>query len=194
MQSTETEIWKPVRGFYGRYEVSSRGRVRSVPRLDRFGRRIRGGMRKTGRTAFGHVSVTLISDGRKFTKLVHTLVLEAFVGARPRGMEACHNNGDPGDNTLGNLRWDTHKENVRDTIRHGSHLSCAQTECKRGHRLEEPNLITSKLRLGIRACHACALASSHAHTRGISIDPAVADKFYHEIMTGAYRPMRGIKR
>lgn len=36
------ETWLPIEGWEGRYEVSTHGRVRSVPRLDRLGRRLRG--------------------------------------------------------------------------------------------------------------------------------------------------------
>jgi hypothetical protein len=35
-------------------------------------------------------------------------------------MECCHNNGDPADNRLENLRWDTHITNYRDAVRHGT--------------------------------------------------------------------------
>jgi hypothetical protein len=51
---------------------------------------------------------------------VHRLVLEAFVGPCPAGMEACHNNGVRTDNRLENLRWDTRSANCRDRIRHGT--------------------------------------------------------------------------
>lgn len=34
-------------------------------------------------------------------------------------MECCHNNGDPFDNHLSNLRWDTRKANAADSVRHG---------------------------------------------------------------------------
>lgn len=46
--------------------------------------------------------------------MIHKLVLEAFVGERPSGMQACHGNGDKTDNRLVNLRWDTVKANHRD--------------------------------------------------------------------------------
>jgi hypothetical protein len=50
---------------------------------------------------------------------VHALVLAAFVGPCPEGMEACHWDGDPGNNRLDNLRWDVPKANAADTVRHG---------------------------------------------------------------------------
>jgi len=52
---------------------------------------------------------------------VHRLVLEAFVGPCPEGMECCHNDGDPFNNKLTNLRWDTHVGNMKDKECHGTH-------------------------------------------------------------------------
>lgn len=55
------------------------------------------------------------------TLYVHHLVLEAFVGPRPASdFEACHNNGDPSDNRLVNLRWGTREDNRRDMLSHGT--------------------------------------------------------------------------
>lgn len=48
-------------------------------------------------------------------------MLTAFVGPCPDGMEGCHNDGDPHNNRLDNLRWDTRANNARDAIRHGTH-------------------------------------------------------------------------
>lgn len=53
-------------------------------------------------------------------KLIHRIVLEAFIGPCPVGMECCHNDGDRKNNTLANLRWDTHKANKEDSIKHGT--------------------------------------------------------------------------
>lgn len=68
----------------------------------------------------GHVKVGLSKGNKKYFRKVHRLVLEAFVGPRPEGMECCHYNGDPADNRLENLRWDTSKGNTSDSIRHGT--------------------------------------------------------------------------
>ena len=67
--------------------------------------------------ANGYITVSLRRNGRTYPVNVHTLVLLAFVGPRPEGMEACHNNGTRIDNRLSNLRWDTHVGNVADTDR-----------------------------------------------------------------------------
>jgi len=51
---------------------------------------------------------------------VHRLVLDAFVGPCPDGLEACHLDGDAGNNRVSNLRWDTSKANTDDMRRHGT--------------------------------------------------------------------------
>lgn len=71
--------------------------------------------------ADGYVFVHIGVDGVRKSLAVHRLVLEAFVGPRPEGMEACHNNGRAGDNRLPNLRWDTHLSNNRDRLAHGTY-------------------------------------------------------------------------
>lgn len=60
---------------------------------------------------------------------VHRLVLLAWVGPPPEGTEACHNNGIPWDNRVENLRWDTHRRNLHDMVRHGT-LSCGERSGK----------------------------------------------------------------
>lgn len=58
----------------------------------------------------------------KVYRYIHHLVLEAFVGPCPEGMECCHGDGDPANCRLSNLRWDTPKGNAADKITHGTHL------------------------------------------------------------------------
>lgn len=71
----------------------------------------------------GYMTVSLYHNGRLHVPAVHRLVLEAFVGPCPEGMEACHSpNPERSCNHLSNLRWDTKKENGQDRIRHGTQL------------------------------------------------------------------------
>ena len=67
----------------------------------------------------GHVHATLTVNGETKSYPVHRLVLLAFAGPCPEGMEACHNNGNPRDNRPENLRWDTPKSNSEDKRIHG---------------------------------------------------------------------------
>jgi HNH endonuclease/NUMOD4 motif len=112
------ETWRPVPGFEGLYEVSNFGRVRSLGRPSRNGiRSFSPRMLRPGPSNYGHLSVVL---GRRNTRMVHQLVLQAFVGSRPLGMEVRHLDGDPTNNRLENLCWGTRTENIHDAMRHGT--------------------------------------------------------------------------
>lgn len=115
------EAWLPIVGYEGYYEVSDRGEVRSLSRTivrSDGATRIKIGMiRRQFTNKKGYKLVTLLKNGEPKTRQVHRLVLEAFVGPCPEGMEACHGPGGPGDNRISNLRWDTQKENRRDIKR-----------------------------------------------------------------------------
>lgn len=163
-----TEKWKPVVGFEGAYEVSNHGRVRSLKRTVmrsngsalHLSQRI---LRPATAQRTGHLHVHFSVNGRGFTRYVHRLVLEAFVGPCPEGMEACHGDGNPVNNHLGNLRWDTSSENNKDMVKHGNHLHARKTHCIRGHALEGPNLVPHANKRGSRGCLACSRARARIH-------------------------------
>lgn len=97
------------------YRVGSDGTVLS-------NRRGRWKALKPGTAKSGYQVVVLCNDVEQKSVNVHRLVLEAFVGPCPDGMECCHNDGDRSNNGLDNLRWDTHSENCQDASRHGTLL------------------------------------------------------------------------
>jgi hypothetical protein len=167
------ETWLPVPGWDARYEVSNHGRVYSLRSRK---------MLKTFTEASGHQRLDLMRDRVRRPVRVHILVLEAFVGPRPQGMEACHGNGDPSDNRLSNLRWGSKSENTKDRVGHGTHQSTLKEACPRGHRLESPNLDPFTLRRGRRRCRACTLEQSAATAGGRQPDYTKADKRYALIM------------
>src|SRR6185312_7030300 len=70
--------------------------------------------------ALGYIMVSLFKDGSQFVRYAHRLVLEAFVGPCPDGMECCHNDGNPANNRVENLRWDTTSANQLDREAHGT--------------------------------------------------------------------------
>ena len=63
--------------------------------------------------------VELWKNNIKKTFIVHRLVLRAFVGECPEGMQACHGDGNCQNNRLENLRWDTPEGNWKDRRNHG---------------------------------------------------------------------------
>lgn len=110
------ERWLPVVGFEGLYCVSDLGRIRSERRF-----RVSGRILTPSAAGKGYRKVTLCRRHEKYIhRYVHKIVLEAFVGQQPAGMEAAHNNGQRDDNRLINLRWDTRAGNFADKIIHGT--------------------------------------------------------------------------
>lgn len=107
-------VWVDIPGYEGFYKVSQDGRIQSQPRL---GARLKELCPEIDRD--GYKRVILSKNGKKRKQLVHRLVMLAFVGECPEGMQVCHYNGDPADNRIENLRYGTPKENMRDRDRHG---------------------------------------------------------------------------
>lgn len=154
--AVHSEEWRPVVGYDGYYEVSSQGRVRSLDRLVTFGTRQRqviGRVLKPGKTIHGVYFVNLSVDGLKQLSRVHRMVLEAFVGPCPEGMEGCHYNDDKSDNRLVNLRWDTHSANMHDRTRNGGCHQAMKTQCPSGHEYSAEN--TKRDKNGGRFCRQC---------------------------------------
>ena len=114
------EVWKPVYGFKG-YEVSNLGRVRSLDRLIKYGKTHkphlhRGRVLKLVNGPSGYPTVHL--GFKNPHKYVHHLVMRAFAGKTPSGLEICHNDGNRKNNRFDNLRFDTHWSNNFDKERH----------------------------------------------------------------------------
>src|SRR5262245_35009916 len=125
------EHWRPIPGFEGSYSVSDQGQVRSENRriVDRNGRAMRyhGQILAVGvRNADGRRTVSL---GRNRTRMVYHLVLEAFIGPCPKGMEARHLDDDTSNDRLSNLAWGTSSQNKQDIIR-----NTGRDHCTNGHR------------------------------------------------------------
>lgn len=113
-----TEIWRPVVGWEGRYEVSNLGDVRGI------GPHGQGRMKPYSAGPHDYRRIALYIGGppgkRSKTKNVHELVAAAFIGPRPPGMFVCHNDGSRTNDRADNLRYDTPKANQADRIKHGT--------------------------------------------------------------------------
>jgi len=119
------EEWREVIGYEGYNEVSNIGRVRT---MDRFIKNRLGAVRFYKSriiTPFtekhGHQTVSLNRHNIKITCLVHILVLEAFIGKRPKGLVTRHLDGNPSNNKPCNLKWGTPSENQQDRKTHGTY-------------------------------------------------------------------------
>lgn len=114
------ERWHPVVGYVGLYEVSDRGRVRSLDRVDSAGRQRRGRYLRGTRDSYGYLHVNLCRDGAPYQTTVHNLVARAFLGAPEPDQEVRHLNGTPANNRVENLAWGTPRENSLDRRMHGT--------------------------------------------------------------------------
>lgn len=163
--------WLPVTGWEGYYEVSSEGEVRSLDRyvtLSNGGkRRYKGKRLSPGVNRHGYPTVALTRPGKRQTMKVHRMVLTAFVGPCPDGMEACHNNGDRGDARLANLRWDTPSNNQRDRRRHGTDHQVNKTHCPQGHEYTPENTKVIPSRPTARYCRQCHKDRSKKETSNV---------------------------
>lgn len=80
-------------------------------------------MEVKSRVMNGYITFGLLkTNGRQISVGVHILLAHAFIGKRPTGLYACHNDGNKLNNSLSNLRYDTPKSNTYDRFAHGTML------------------------------------------------------------------------
>ena len=134
------EIWKPISGFEG-YFISNKGRVKSM-------RRNRELILKQYISSWSpYKFVTLTKDwktNKRKTRYIHKLVLTAFVQERPDGMECCHKDGNPLNNNLDNLRWDTHHNNCMDKVANGTG-KLTNSDAARIHQLKKEGWVQNDI-------------------------------------------------
>lgn len=151
------ETWKSV--MSGRYEVSDLGRVKSL--VAPGGQKI---LKPTPHVRSGHgVLILTDQDGGRRGTYVHKVVIEAFVGPCPEGMEVLHDDGDPSNNALSNLRYGTRSENLLDAVRHGTHQHAKKTTCPKGREYDRVRTRRTGPKAGqeFRACSLCENRKDH---------------------------------
>lgn len=133
-------IWRTIPSS-PKYEASDTGLIRNAKR----GNVLAAPLSCEG----GHPIVCIHGRARP----VHALVLEAFVGPRPPGLECRHRDDVKSNNHVSNLVWGTRSENMHDRVRNGIHSFAIRTECSSGHAFDETN--TEWRRDGSRRCREC---------------------------------------
>lgn len=131
------EKWLNVFGYEGLYKVSNTGRVKSITRKRPYknqpARYLQGRFLKLNKSKKGYTYVNLNKNGKGRTFLVHYLVLAAFRGPRPKGMQARHFPiRTKTNNNITNLQWGTSKENQKDRETHGTANHQIQRKLCRG--------------------------------------------------------------
>jgi len=113
MNDLSTDYWKPVKGYEGKYIVSKNGTIKSLfkrnlnniipQRLDRA----------------GYLTVRLSKENYDNTQYVHRIISEAFIDNPNNKVEVNHINGIKTDNSIENLEWVTHAENMQHAYQTG---------------------------------------------------------------------------
>lgn len=120
------EKWKDIKGYEGLYKVSNLGRVKSLERFDRIGRKIEGKILKAIKDK-GYLFVHLYKDKTKKKCRIHRLVAETFI-PNPLNKETVnHKDENKENNNVENLEWMTVSENLN----YGTHYErMAKTKSK----------------------------------------------------------------
>ncbi len=138
------EVWRDIPGYNGLYQASDLGHIRVV-------RVLKGGYDR------GRLTVALSKRRKARSFHIHILVALTFLGPRPDGRVVAHNDGNPMNNRLSNLRYATQRENYQDSVRHGTaYIGTRNWKSK----------LTEPLVLAIRA--ACGEQASIAKKYGIA--------------------------
>lgn len=123
MAKVDREIWKPIEGFEGHYEVSNTGKIKSLERQ----RITKGGgvtivherLLKQKISKFGYCEVSLLKNAKHKTFKVHRLVAFAFIPNPENKPEINHKDGNKLNNSASNLEWNTPLENKRHAYANG---------------------------------------------------------------------------
>lgn len=184
------EVWKPVKGYEGLYEVSNTGKVRSRDRMTKVTRNgetylcpHKGTELKPGKRRHGYLGVMLYSKGGHATRgfktfSVHRLVAEAFI-PNPNGLpEVNHIDEDKTNNRAENLEWVSHIDNTNygtaqnrraEKLRNGSKSVAIQQFTKDGElvktypSLAEVHRQTGYAQANISKCAQGSKQYSHAY-------------------------------
>lgn len=108
------ELWKPVIGFEGLYEVSNKGNVRSIQFHGKS--RIRLMSQYSRKYGYRVVKLRNWQSGKVLVAQVHRLVAEAFIPNPKNKPQVDHIDTIPWNNSVENLRWCTSLENQRNPI------------------------------------------------------------------------------
>ena len=101
---SESEVWRDIIGYEGIYQVSNKGNVFSIERMVQ-GRECGGITLKPKHRRDGYLHVGLYRNGKMKNKLIHRLVLEAFVENPNNLPEVNHKDENKINNELSNLEW-----------------------------------------------------------------------------------------
>lgn len=109
------EFWKDIENFEGKYQVSNKGRIKSLPRdvLCSNGKvlPVKEHILKPKVTINGYLMVVLRLNNKSYYRNIHRLVAQAFIPNPDNLPEVNHIDEDKTNNKVDNLEWCTSKYN-----------------------------------------------------------------------------------
>jgi hypothetical protein len=111
----KSEIWKPIKDYEGLYEISSLGRVKSLPKDKKSKHGSIAHLQErllTPSNNHGYRSIVLTNNGVHKTNNVHRLVAEAFIPNPNNYSDINHKDENKANNSVSNLEWCTRVYNM----------------------------------------------------------------------------------
>jgi len=127
------EIWKPIRGFSGVYEVSNLGRVKSNHKRMSYNK----GILRQYKSKKGYMSIVLDPRGKCKFMYTHRLVAQHFILNSKKRKEVNHIDNNPSNNNVLNLEWLTKKQNIKYSIKQNRNVKGEQVKT---HKLKKEDI------------------------------------------------------
>lgn len=109
------EIWRDIKGYEGKYQVSNLGNIKSLD----YKRTGEEQLIKQCKDRYGYPVVLLYKNGNRKQYSVHRLVAFAFIPNPLNKPQVNHMNRNKSDNNIKNLEWCSNLENMQHAIKTG---------------------------------------------------------------------------
>lgn len=107
------EIWKDIKGYNGRYQISDNGNVRSL----NYNNTNKTHLLTKTLTPYGYYRIGLNKDKKRKLFFVHKLVAEAFIHNPNNYPQVNHIDGNKLNNNVNNLEYCTQSHNIKEAYR-----------------------------------------------------------------------------